>query len=264
MAISRVTATTFHKFLGNGRTSPAIFTCEGPDLSAPEEFVVKLKGGLERREKGLLYELYASALAQYFGMLVPRPALVLIEEDLAGVVQERLADDRRGAQIIRDSVGLNFGSQFLVNLTVWPIDKYVPTNMREAAMKVFAYDALIQNPDRSFNNPNLGSRGDDLFVFDHEMAFSFLLSILPNPTPWNLAGEEYLSRHVFAKVLRNVPFPADFQEALIGLSDELLSRLGQQVPEEWRSEDLARIEAHLSIMREHASDFSEEVLRRLA
>lgn len=262
--ISRVTATTFHKFLGNGRTSPAIFSCEGPNLSGPEEFVVKLRGGLERKEKGLLYELYASALAQYFGIMVPHPVLVMIDDDLADAIEERLSDDKRRAQIVRESVGLNFGSQFLVNLTVWPIDKYVPALMEEAAMKVFAFDALIQNPDRSFSNPNLGSRGDDLFVFDHEMAFSFLLNILPNPTPWVLAGEEYLGRHVFAKVLKKVAFPDDFGEALASLTDEVLQSLARDVPEEWMSDDLVKIQTHLSVMKEHGREFAEEVLRRLA
>ena len=188
--ISQVTATTFHRFLGNGRTSPAVFTCEGPDLSASDQFVVKLRGGLERRERGLSYELYASLLASHFDIQCPRPAVVLIERDLAEVIAEELSGDARRAQIIRDSIGLNFGSQFLVNLMVWLVDKYVPSIMQAAAIKIFAFDALIQNPDRTFNNPNLGSRSDDLFIFDHELAFSFLLGIFPSQTPWRLLTED--------------------------------------------------------------------------
>jgi hypothetical protein len=77
------------------------------------------------------------------------------------------------AQVIRDSIGLNFGSQFLVNLTIWPVDKYVPSTMQEAAIRVYAFDALIQNPDRTFSNPNLGSRGDDLFILTTSLLFLF-------------------------------------------------------------------------------------------
>ena len=262
--ISQVTATTFHKFVGNGRTSPAVFTCEGPDLSAPDQFVVKLRGGLERREKGLLYELYASLLATYFGIKCPRPAIVSIERDLAEALVEELPGDPRRAQIVRDSIGLNFGSQFLVNLTVWPVDKYVPATMQEAAVRVYAFDALIQNPDRTFSNPNLGSRGDDLFIFDHESAFSFLLAIFPSETPWRLITEGYLDRHVFARTLRQVPFPADFTQSLSALSDGLLNNLSDQIPDEWKSEDLPRISSHLALIREHAVEFAEEVTRRLA
>ncbi|MGA7343598.1 MAG: HipA family kinase [Terracidiphilus sp.] len=262
--ISQVTATTFHRFLGNGRTSPAVFTCEGSNLSAPDQFVVKLRGGLERRERGLSHELYASLLATYFGIQCPRPAVVLIERDLAEAIIEELPGDPHRAQIIRDSIGLNFGSQFLVNLTVWPVDKYVPITMQEAAIKVYAFDAMIQNPDRSFNNPNLGSRGDDLFIFDHESAFSFLLAIFPSQTPWRLITEGYLDRHVFARALRQVTFPADFLQLLSGLSNDLLHVLSEQIPDGWRSEDLPRIGSHLALIREHAAEFAEEVTGRLA
>jgi hypothetical protein len=262
--ISQVTATTFHRFLGNGRTSPAVFTCEGPGLSAPDQFVVKLRGGLEQRERGLSYELYASLLATYFGIQCPRPAAVLLERDLAEAMIEELSGDPHRAQIVRDSVGLNFGSQFLVNLTVWPVDKYVPNAMQEAAIRVYAFDALIQNPDRTFSNPNLGSRGDDLFIFDHESAFSFLLAIFPSKTPWRLITEGYLDRHVFARALKQVQFPADFTRSLSALSNGLLNGLSDQIPGGWRSEDLPRIGSHLALIGEHAVEFAEEVTRRLA
>jgi hypothetical protein len=250
--------------LGNGRTSPAVFTCEGPDLSAPDQFVVKLRGGIEQRERGLAYELYASLLARHFGILCPRPAAVLIERDLAAVIVEGLSGDPRRSQIVRDSIGLNFGCQFLVNLTVWPVDKYVPAAMQEAAIKVYAFDALIQNPDRTFSNPNLGSRGDDLFIFDHESAFSFLLAIFPSKSPWKLITEGYLDRHVFSRALRQVPFPSDFTQSLSALSDGLLNGLSDQIPDDWKSEDIPRIGSHLALIREHAVEFAEEVIRRLA
>jgi hypothetical protein len=262
--ISQVTATTFHRFLGNGRTSPAVFTCEGPDLSAPDQFVVKLRGGLEQRERGLSYELYGSLLATYFGIQCPRPAVVLLERDLAEAIVEELAGDPHRAQIVRDSIGLNFGSRFLVNLTVWPVDKYVPTAMKEAAIKVYAFDAMIQNPDRTFNNPNLGSRGDDLFIFDHESAFSFLLAIFPSKTPWKLITEGYLDQHVFARTLKQVTLPADFKQSLDALSDDLIDDLSNRIPDEWRSDELPRIGSHLALIREHSDEFVEEVTGRLA
>jgi len=178
--IDRVTATTFHQFMGSGRTSPAIFSCE---MNAEtREYVVKLRGGMERRESGLLCELYASMLAGYFGLSCPRPAVVIIEEDLGRAVLGRFDPKSTEGRVLRGSIGLNFGTRFLVNLSIWPVDRPVPSIMAAPAMRIFAFDALIQNPDRKFNNPNLGSHDEDLFVFDHELAFSFLLSVLPNLT----------------------------------------------------------------------------------
>jgi hypothetical protein len=131
-------------------------------------------------------------------------------------------------------------------------------------MRIFAFDALIQNPDRKFNNPNLGSHDEDLFIFDHELAFSFLLSVLPNLTPWVLTTEDYLEQHVFARVLKGEAFPEDFLSRLSRFSQEIASVLSNQIPNEWKSDDLRKIEAHLTLMSEHVAEFAEEVTRRLA
>ena len=250
--------------MDNGRTFPAIFSCEGHGSVGANDYVVKLRGGLELRERGLVYELYASMLGSYFGLSCPRPAIVLMEEDLANVVLEGLSGDDRKAQIVRDSIGLNFGTQFLVNLTGWPVDKPVPGPMQTAAIKVYAFDALIQNPDRTFKNPNLASRNDDLFIFDHEEAFSFLLGIFPSRTPWKLETEVYLKRHVFARALKQVPFDEDFLRRLGGLSEEVTAYFSEQIPNGWKSNDLPKIESHLALMSEHAAEFADEVTRRLA
>ena len=262
--IDHVIATTFHRFMGNGRTSPAIFSCVGGESEGTKEYVVKLRGGLELGARGLALELYASMLGSYFGMSCPRPAVVLIEEDLATLILGQLDRDSQKARVIQRSIGWNFGSQFLVNLTAWPIDKSVTGPLQQAAMRVFAFDALIQNPDRQFANPNLGSRGDDLFIYDHESAFSFLLDILPSPTPWKLGTEGYLERHVFARALKQVAFPSDFLKRLGNLTAEMTRFFTEHIPTEWGSGDLAKIDSHLALMSSHAAEFAEEVTGRLA
>jgi hypothetical protein len=46
--------------------------------------------------------------------------------------------------------------------------------MRPAALQIFAFEALIANDDRRYNNPNVLVRGDKIFAIDHEAAFGFL------------------------------------------------------------------------------------------
>ncbi len=136
--------------------------------------------------------------------------------------------------------------------------------MREDAAKVSAFDALIQNPDRTFGNPNLGTRGNELIIFDHESAFSFLLAISPSAEPWRLRSEIYLDNHVFARSLRGERLPNDFTERLANLSAPALAHIADQIPEDWQAGDLPKIQAHLRLMQQHAPEFAEEVERRLA
>jgi hypothetical protein len=121
---------------------------------------------------GLASELVASRLADYFGVPVPAPALVSIEPAFAELVA---ANQPAHSQRMRGSIGLNFGSRQLNDVMTWPVDKSIPDAMWATAVSIFAFDALIQNPDRKFNpNPNLFSRGDQIFIYDHELAFSFI------------------------------------------------------------------------------------------
>jgi hypothetical protein len=253
----------FHHFMKNGRTSPAIFSCEGLATGEMQDYVVKLKGGMERQEVGLLCEIYASMLASYFDITCPKPAIILLEDSLAELVAKETADPRR-AQLVIDSIGLNFGTSVITNMSTWPVDKHVPAEMLTEAVKVFAFDALIQNPDRRFNNPNLATRGSELLVFDHELAFSFLQAIFSSPEPWKLDTERYLDDHVFAKHLKGESLAEDFKTRLSGLVRSILDSFSSQVPDEWQHPDLKRIEAHLRLVQEHAAEFALEVERRLA
>ena len=258
--IPQITASVFHRFLDSGRTSPALFSHEG-STELEGDYVVKLRGGMERPAAPLC-ELYASLLAAHLGLAVPAPAILLIEGDLAEAVEESSTDPVH-ANIVRNSIGWNFGSRFIPNLSSWPVDKKVSAVMREDAVRVFAFDALIQNPDRRFDNPNLGTRGNEIIIFDHESAFSFLLAVFASTEPWRLNTEVYLDDHVFARSLRQERLSNDFTQRLANLSEAALADIASQVPEAWKAEDLPKIEAHLQRIQEHAAEFADEVTRRL-
>ena len=84
--LTRLTAVTFHHFMGSGRTSPVLCGCEDDSGNRAADFVVKLRGGLDQGLTGLTCELVASRLATHFGLAVPEPALVMIETDFAELV----------------------------------------------------------------------------------------------------------------------------------------------------------------------------------
>jgi hypothetical protein len=197
--VPRITAAQFHRFMSSGRTTPVLCGCEDDLRNRVDDYVVKLRGGLDRRERGLVCELISSGLALHFGIAVPEPALVLIEADFAELVA---AAEPQHADRFRNSIGLNFGSRLLFDVTGWPVDKWIPDAMWQAAVNIFAFDALIQNPDRRYSNQNLFTRGNEVFVYDHELAFSFLEAILPSTTPWQLEAQRYLTEHAFYRQLK--------------------------------------------------------------
>jgi hypothetical protein len=260
--LQNVEAAVFHHFMRSGRTSPALFGCVHRDRDEEADYVVKLKGGLDMGTGGLVFEAVAAELADYFGISHPEPAIVQINTELANLIAT-LEPER--ANLIRKSVGMNFATKQLKNLIVWPVDRSPSAGQSQAASEIFAFDALIQNPDRKFSNPNLGTVGDQIFVYDHELAFSFLLDIFLNSEPWMVSKQLFWSEHVFFNSLRRKPLDiGGFLGRLAELPEDFVDRLREQLPMEWDFNTLWKIKGHLNSLSANAEAFGEELMRRLA
>lgn len=236
--------------------------CIDQNAAQAGEFVVKLRHRIGIGVAGLLHEFLGSRLASHFGILVPEPVGVSIEPEFAMALAER---NNELAASLQASIGLNFGSKLLYPLSTWPVNRSIPEAMGRDAVNIFAFDALIQNPDRRTENPNLLTQGDSIYVYDHETSFSFLLAIVKSDEPWNIEGETYLENHVFYRRLKSREIDlADFEERLKSLTADVLAEIREETPQEWQHGDLDQIEAHLTAVHDHAEEFIEQVRRRLA
>ena len=258
----RLTATQFVRVTTSGRTKPIVCGCSDIAGNPAGEFIVKLLGRPKTGNYGALFELVASRLAQYFDILVPEAAAIEITPDFAEIVadvQPQLAAP------LQAGVGLNFGSRIINPTTTWLVGRTIPEAMMASAVKIFAFDALIQNPDRRADNPNLFTQGDNIYVYDHELSFSFLLALAASPQPWNLEDHNYLQHHVFYGRLKSRELDlTDFRDRLNSLTEIVLTRIKAEIPKEWIHGNWDRIEAHLNELRPHADEFVEQVRRRLA
>lgn len=112
--------------------------------------------------------------------------------------------------------------------------------LRPAASEIFAFDALIQNADRRQVNPNLLTNGEEVFLCDHEQAFSFLAGVIGWQPPWAGHGTEFLRNHVFFQQLKGIAHNWDrLRGALGALTDTRLGEYLGAVPNEWRSNNTA-------------------------
>ena len=121
--------------------------------------------------------------------------------------------------------------------------------MMSAAAHIFAFDALIANDDRRTDNPIVLVRGDELFVIDHEAAFSFLYFVAGKNPAWQVRDRASLRRHVFFYQLRKREAELSlFTARLAALGDEELERIVREVPQGWRHGDIGRISADLQVV----------------
>ena len=244
-----------------GRTCPILCGCSDAGGNLVGDFIVKLLGQPATGQRGALYEFVASRLAEHFGILVPEAAAVEITREFGLLVS---SSQPSLSAALQTSVGLNFGTRVINPVATWLVGRTIPEAMLGDAIKIFAFDALIQNPDRLVERPNLFTQGDDLYVFDHESSFSFLLAIGAQSSPWNLEREAYLRKHVFYSRLRSKPLDlSEFTSRLEALTETKLERIKSDVPVDWMHEDFDRIRAHLAEVRAHTDEFIEQVKRSL-
>ena len=252
----------FDRLLTSGRTVPGLFGCEDESGRNVGEYVVKLSGCMETGTTGLMLELIGSKLASHFGVLTPEPAIIEVSKSLVTAISRT---NPQLAPHISKGEGLNFGTKHLTNVSTWPVGQPIPKAMLQGAARIFAFDALIDNQDRRYANPNLLARGDDIFVFDHEDAFRFLRLTGSRDKPWDLNKRRALDDHVFYLPLKRREIDlTDFSLALVGLSETVFGEVASTIPPQWSNDNLSRISAHLQAMRDHAGEFAEQVRRRLA
>jgi hypothetical protein len=196
-----------------------------------EEVVVKLRAGYESSLTGVTCELLASLFASDLDLPVPAPFLVEIPTSFYQGVPELALADR-----FKNSGGLNFGSQFLSSgYVTWPQERSIPAALQQDAAEIFAFDLMIQNPDRRKDKPNLLRKGDDIAIIDHEMAFSFLYSVLPEEYPWLGKGMGFAGNHLFHAGLKGKKVALDrLHGALEAVDDRRLEAYGHAVPSDWR------------------------------
>jgi len=232
--------------------------CENSD-GGQIETVVKLYSGNECTRKGLICEMIAALLARDLDLNVPEPFVVEIEPNFhVGIPDIDLAERFRNSQ------GANFGSRFLgAGYMTWPQERSIPGSLMQDASDIFAFDMIIQNPDRRKDRPNLLRKCDELAIFDHEMAFSFLYALVLGQYPWNGKGIAFAKDHIFYDGLRgrNVSMER-IQGAFEAIDDHRLGIYMATIPGAWRNEsrDTAeRIQEYIKQARDNSKQLFKKI-----
>lgn len=249
----------------SGKTWPCLLVCQCRD-GREVEVVAKFSAGCERGIGGLVAEAIGAMLAADLGLPVPEP--LLIEFD-AGFVNLVASVDGAVAERLGRSASVAFGSAKLpTGFVSPPVGKAIPASLLTEAAEILAFDALIQNPDRRPENPNLLLNGRDLAIFDHELAF-MTDGIIGWRPPWERDGlEDYVRRpgHVFFAGLRKRPIDLNrLKGAWQAIPRSRLEEYSSALPDEWRSDNAAADKAirYLTEVRTNLDAALNEVVRIL-
>lgn len=184
MKLRRYTAAQFRTPMKRGLNRPFLVLGEAHDGTGRSVLVVKSRAGYANRPEAMLKELFALLLARELGLKVPEPVLV----ELPAGFDWGVGDHPGHAELIRQSVGWNVGTMHLGESWKPWMQGSPPRSIKPETLEAaYAFDAMVENPDREAENPNMLWRGDELAVLDFDKAFSFLRAGKDDSRPWQKA-----------------------------------------------------------------------------
>jgi hypothetical protein len=211
-----------------------------------------------------LCEFVAYHLADWLSISTPSPAIAHVSKEFVDAMP-----DVPAKAAFAKSLGLNFATNFLTpGFSTWPVDKRIPGNLTQTCLEMFAFDVLLQNPDRRKDNPNLLWNGDEIYLYDHEMAFSFIFDAKAKNSPidsLNAPALKFFTTHVFFLELRKKKIDLSRMEgALASIKDDALLEVEQQLPKDWNSQHLGPILAYIKALRDKPTQLTRVVKEILA
>ncbi|MFD9814071.1 HipA family kinase [Streptomyces sp. NPDC059080] len=214
--LTEVIATRYVTPLREGGSLPGIV--EADDLGT---YVMKFTGAGQGR-KTLIAEIICGRLARRLGLRVPE--LVRMQLDPVIGLSE---PDQEVQELLKASGGLNLGMDYLPgSLGFDPLAFEV--GAREAGRVVW-FDALINNVDRSWRNPNLLVWHGKLWLIDHGATMIWHHNW---PGAEKSAVKPYdATDHVLATFAPDLAAAA--AEFAPQITEDLLTEVAADVPDEW-------------------------------
>ncbi|MFL1904571.1 HipA family kinase [Streptomyces tauricus] len=218
--LTEVTATRYITPLREGGSLPGLV--EADDLGT---YVMKFTGAGQGR-KTLVAEVVCGELARRLGLRVP--GLVTIGLDPVIGLGE---PDQQVQELLKSSGGLNLGMDFLSRAIGF--DSLAHEVSPVEAGKVVWFDALVNNVDRSWRNPNMLFRDGDLWLIDHGATMIWHHNW---PGARASAAKPYdATDHALA------PFGPDIRAAAAEMgprvTEDLLAEVTAAIPEEWLKDE---------------------------
>ncbi|MFE7891098.1 HipA family kinase [Streptomyces sp. NPDC004822] len=214
--LKEVIATRYITPLREGGSLPGLV--EADDFGT---YVMKFTGAGQGR-KTLVAEVVCGELARRLGLRVPRLVTVELDPVLGLGEPEQQVQD-----LLRSSGGTNLGMDFLSGALGF--DPLAFEVSPEEAGRVLWFDALVNNVDRSWRNPNLLMWQDELWLIDHGATMIWHHNW---PGADASAARPYdASDHALARFAPDVAAAA--ADLAPRVTEDLLTEVTAEIPETW-------------------------------
>lgn len=218
-SLSRLVGARYVVPLREGGSLPAVV-----ETDRDGAYVVKFRGA-GQGPKALIAETLLAGIGGVLGLPIPRPAIVELAEGFG-----RNEPDPEIQDILRGSVGANFGLSYLAGALAFDPAADGPGLDPELAANVMWFDAYLTNVDRTPRNTNLLMWRGQVWLIDHGAAIY---------VHHRWAGWQARIQTPFTRISEHVllPFAGDLEAAderlRPRLDDATIERIVAALPDEW-------------------------------
>jgi hypothetical protein len=255
--LPEIVALVGDKVLGAGTTQPMLIRGICKKTHVKNDYVVKYISSPRMSPMSSCSELVASFIGLELDLNVAEPAIVDITEDFVETLR-----GKDGFKNASNSIGLNFGSKYVPGLLEFVSRQQLKENLYDQAEEIFSFDIFISNVDRRIDKPNMLTDGEKILLFDHELAFGFVMDIIKNPTPWIINENDlgWIKNHYFFPALKGGEHRFDgFVSKFEALNDKFWDKLQQTIPKAWVTDHFFKIKDNLTSLVLHKDQFNEEL-----
>ncbi|ARX81967.1 MULTISPECIES: HipA family kinase [Streptomyces] len=222
--LTEVTAVRYVTPLREGGSLPGLVETDD-GRGAHATYVMKFTGAGQGR-KTLVAEVICGRLADRLGLRVPGLAGIRLDPVL-GLGEP----DQEVQQLLKSSGGLNLGMDYLPGALGFDPLAFEVDPLE--AGRVIWFDALINNVDRSWRNPNLLVWHGDVWLIDHGASMIWHHNW---PTASAAAGKPYdATDHVLARYAPDLAAAA--ADLAPRVTADLLAEVTADVPDTWLTDE---------------------------
>lgn len=259
-----VEALTPGEVLSTGTTQPNIIRGICHQTQLKSDYVIKFRAAQRMSSEASARELVAAFVAMELDINIPPPAVINVSPEFVEVMR-----GEPNFLPASNSLGYNFGNEYIKEgYQTLVRGQKVPNELLERLKELFAFDVLINNPDRRIDKPNFLTNGKRELIFDHELAFSFtlILPFLRNKEPWLLKEQEmgWIGQNYCYDLLKgkDIDF-SNFVAKLSVLNPNFWQKVISLVPSDWHTSQLTEIQTHIETIVQHKDVFTVELNRIL-
>jgi hypothetical protein len=255
--VESVIALSYIDTFTTGSNKPLLVRCLNPETNERKDCVLKSMGTERMSADSSARELLSTFIAWEWGISIVNPVIIEITQAFLNTLNHKPIFSNPSK-----SLGYNYGSIYLKNFHEPSILYKLNEIEIEQGLLIFAFDIFIGNADRRLEKPNCFTDGQNLVIFDHELAFGYVDDIIQNTEPWTIRESDnyWINKLYLKKKLKGQKIPKENILKCIEKIDDLFwEKAISLIPNNWKTDKLMQIRNYVSKIAENRVKFVDNL-----